>query len=188
MEGQVRGFHASYHLPMRIGEYRQECLLSRPSGTLPSNRDVAQTASLLCRRLATGGPADCQSAKQQVANLRYVAAASGYGAPGAHEVRGSSFLHSAWRRGMGRGGAHRRSHRLSLGNGITRTIQQWTSSIPSAGPSGDSSFKISWRLRIIVLFRVGRSGSFVDAATHHPIASCAASASRPGATDGEGTR
>jgi hypothetical protein len=37
-----------------------------------SGSDVAQTGSLLCRRLATGGPADCQSAKQQVANLRYV--------------------------------------------------------------------------------------------------------------------
>ena len=59
------------------------------SPSLPSNRDVAQTGSLLCLRLATGGPADCQSAKQQVANRRYMAAASGYGAPGAHTVRGS---------------------------------------------------------------------------------------------------
>ena len=35
---------------------------------------VAQTGSQPCRRLATGGPADCQSAKQQIANLRYTPA------------------------------------------------------------------------------------------------------------------
>jgi hypothetical protein len=32
---------------------------------------VAQAGSLPCRRLATGGPADCQSATQQITNLRY---------------------------------------------------------------------------------------------------------------------
>jgi hypothetical protein len=46
--------------------------------------EVAQTGSLLCRRLATGGPADCQSAKRQVANLRYVPA-TGQGARRAGE-------------------------------------------------------------------------------------------------------
>ena len=56
--------------------------------SLPSNLDVAQVGNLLFRRLAVGRPAGCQPATQQTASLRYTAAASGYGAPGAHQVRG----------------------------------------------------------------------------------------------------
>ena len=56
--------------------------------SLPSNLDVAQTGSLPGRRLAVGSPAGCQPATQQTASLRYIAAASGYGAPRAHKVRG----------------------------------------------------------------------------------------------------
>jgi hypothetical protein len=56
---------------------------------LPCSCHVAQTGSLLCRRLATGEPADCQSAKQQVANLRYVAVAGqGFATVSSEAVRG----------------------------------------------------------------------------------------------------
>ena len=38
MMSPLRGFGISYHFPMRIGEYRQGCLLSRPPGTLSSTQ------------------------------------------------------------------------------------------------------------------------------------------------------
>ena len=72
---------------MLTDAFADERLLSRP-GTLPSNLNVAQVGNLPFRRLAVGRPAGCQPATQQTTSLRYLAAASGYGAPGAQTVRG----------------------------------------------------------------------------------------------------